>query len=891
MSSVPRVAAEYRLAAEDVLRLATVEPRRAHERAMELGERAHRGGDLRAAAICAHAAGVAAQQLGDIDDAIDQYRRSIRMSRPAGAPDVAARARASLAGSMLVRGRPTAALREVDLALTDLSGVDSARALTQRAAILQLVGRPDDALADLRRAIPVLRQADDADWAAGALSNRSVLHIARRAFAAAEADLQLAGRLAGEHDLTLWSAYIEQNLGWLDSNRGEMVSALGHFAVAEQLFGKVGTGTGALSVDRAELLLSLRLIDEARSAAESAVEVQRRHRDQLRLPRAQLLLSTVALVQGDLEVAVQAADQAIRGFRRLGDDGGIALARFARLRARYTVDRQSVPAGRARRIAAELGRTGWLVPALEAQVMAGIIALRRGQLGAAREDLRSAAGARSTGPAEVRLRGWYGEALLRYADGRARSANSAVDAGLRIVERYQASLGATELRAHVTLHRGELARLGLRIALEAGDPRRVFAFVERGRATALRFRRPRPPSDPTLSDHLADLRTTMKEIDEARADGRSTATLIGRQVRLEDAIAGRTMQLPGALGIPRRMPREPAELAAAFAGSALVEYLEQDGRLYAVTVLDGRARLHTLGPLEAAARSLPQLSFTLRRLARPHTSSPRRAAAEAALRKLQRELDDLLFGPVRALIEDRPVVLVPSAGLHGLPWAALPTCQGRSVSVVPSATLWLDVVSRVRSTGDRVVVAAGPGLPGAVQEAAAVAALYPGARCLVGEDATALAVAAAGGGADILHIAAHGRLRSDNPYFSSLQLADGPLTVYDLERIEPPGHVVLAACETAQATVVAVDEVLGFAATLLAQGTTSVVAPVINVLDEAVVALMQDYHRELRAGQPPAGALAVSQARAADGDLATWAAHAGFVCMGAGARPALPSCA
>ncbi len=885
MSSVAVAAADYRAATDEVFRLATVEPRRAHRQAVELGEAARRGGDPRSAAICAHAAGVAAQQLGDIDDAIAQYRRAIRLARPAGATDVAARARASLAGSMLVRGRLSTALREVDRALADLSGLDSARALTQRAAILQLVGRPEDALADLRRAIPMLRQADDADWAAGALSNRSVLHIARRAFAAAETDLLEAGRLAQEHELTLWSAYIEQNLGWLDSNRGEMVSALGHFVRADELFGQLGTRSGSLLVDRAEMLLSLRLIDEARAAADAAVELHRRHRDQLHLPRAQLLRSTVALVQGDLEVSARAADQAIGGFGRLGDAGGIALARFARLQARYAVDPRSVPAGRARRIADELRRTGWLVPALEAQVLAGIIALRRGQLGPAREDLRLASRARSTGPADVRVRGWLGEALLRYADGRARSANSAVDAGLRIVERYQATLGATELRAHVTLHRGELARLGMRIALEAKDSRRLLAIVERGRATALGFRRPRPPSDPTLSADLADLRTTMKEIDEARDEGRPTAALISRQVRLEDAIAGRTMQLPAALGAPRRLPRTARELDLAFGGSALVEYVELAGRLHAVSVLDGRTRLHALGQVDAAVRLLPQLSFALRRLARPHTSPAGRAAAEAALRKMQVELDDLLFGPVRPLLGDRPVILVPSAGLQGLPWAVLPTCRGRSVSVVPSATLWLDAVSRGRPAGDRIVVAAGPGLPGAAQEAAAVAALYPGARCLVGEDATAPRVAAVGGGADILHIAAHGRLRSDNPYFSSLQLADGPLTVYDLERIDAPGHVVLAACETAQATVVAVDEVLGFAATLLAQGTTSVVAPVVNVLDEAVVALMQDYHRQLRTGRPPAEALAVAQSLAAERGLPAWAAAAGFVCLGAGVRP------
>jgi tetratricopeptide (TPR) repeat protein len=872
-------------AADQVLRQATVEPGRAYRRALELGEHARRGGDARSAAVCAHAAGVAAQQLGRIDDAIEQYRRGIRIAGPAGFVDVAARARASLAGSMLVRGRLAAALREIDGALADLSGVDAARALTQRAAILQLTGRPEDALADLRRAIPALRQAGDADWAAGALSNRSVLHIARRAFAAAEADLVLAGRLAAEHGLTLWSAYIEQNLGWLESNRGEIVNALGHFARSEQLFGQVGTQTGSLLVDRAEMLLSVRLIDEARAAADGAVDLHRRHRDQLHLPRAQLLLSTVALVQRDLAVAARSAEQALGGFGRLGDAGGVALARFARLQARYAIDPAAVTAGRARRAADELRATGWQVPALEARVLAGIIALRRGQLGAARLDLALAARARATGPAEVRIRGWLGEALLRSADGRPTAAHSAIDAGLRIVDRYQATLGATELRAHVSLHRGELARLGLRLAQEAGDARRMLALVERGRASALLFRRPRPPADPALSRDLADLRTTMREIDEARDEGRSSTALVARQVRLEDAIAGRTMQLPGALGPPRRLPRRRAELAAAFTGSTLVEFVEIGDRLHAVTVHDGVSRLHPLGAVETARRLLPQLSFALRRLARPHSTPARQEAAAAALRKMQGELDELLFGPIRDRLGDRPLIVVPSAGLHGLPWAALPTCRQRSVSVVPSATLWLEAAARNRPAGDRIVVAAGPGLPGAAQEAAVVAAQYPGARCLVGEDATAERVAAAGDGADILHIAAHGRLRSDNPYFSSLQLADGPLTLYDLERIGAPGHVVLAACETAQATVVAVDEVLGFAAMLLAQGTTSLVAPVVTVVDEAVVDLMRDYHRQLLVGEPPAQALATAQSRAAGRGLAAWAAGAGFVCMGAGIRP------
>jgi len=128
-------------------------------------------------------------------------------------------------------------------------------------------------------------------------------------------------------------------------------------------------------------------------------------------------------------------------------------------------------------------------------------------------------------------------------------------------------------------------------------------------------------------------------------------------------------------------------------------------------------------------------------------------------------------------------------------------------------------------------------------------------------------------------------LRSDNPFFSALRLSDGPLTVYELERLHrAPHHVVLAACEAATPRVVAVDEVLGLAAVLLAQGTSSLVAPVAKVMDQAIVGLMVTYHGELRSGRPPAEALARAQDKAAAEGESAWAAAAGFVCIGAGHR-------
>ncbi len=875
--------------AREALRLSTVDPTRARPLAENAARAAEAASDHATRSIAARACATAAYQLGELPEATDSFREAIKAARRADAPVLVAEARAGLAGTYCVRGWPLRALKEIQAALDGIDGVDAARVRTRRAAILQVLGRPDDALADLRLAIPVLHGAGDADWATRALSNRGLLYISRRAFAAAETDLLAAQQLCVEHGLTIWAAYVEQNLAWLNANRGEMVAALHHLDAAERRYHLLGTEVGSLLTDRGRLLLSLRLIEEARTAADAAVLVHRSHHEGLEAPAAQLLLSTVALVQGDLLTAEQAAKRASRGYRRLNHHGGTTLARYAALQASWTSRPESVSAGRVRALADDLEDAGWTVPALEARVLAGHVALARGRIEEARNDLRRASRLRVAGTAEVRVRGWLAEALLRRADGRNRAATAAIHAGLHILEDHQATLGATELRAHVTMHRDALSGLGLEIAVEAAEPRRVLTFVEHGRASALRFRSPRPPDDPALSQSLSDLRMTIKEIEQRRDRGQPTAGLLQHQIQLERTIADHTRRQPAKLGSPRRLSRRGAELAAALKDVVLIEYIELDERLLAVTMLDGRARLRHLGSIQAVRECLPKLGFLLRRLASPQSSARSKLAATDALRHIQSTLEKHLMAPLAADLKDRSAIVVPSRSLQTLPWSVVPSFSGRPVSVVPSATLWLDANSRSAPAADRVVVVAGPGLPGARDEATAVADIHPTARRLLDGNATASVVSAALDGATLVHVAAHGRLRSDNPFFSSLILHDGPLTVYDLERLaHAPRHVVLAACEIARSQSVAVEEVLGLAAALLAAGTVSLVAPVLSVVDAAVVSLMVDYHTELRTGRAPAAALAAAQEKAAASGPAGWAAAAAFICMGAGGTSVQP---
>jgi len=251
-----------------------------------------------------------------------------------------------------------------------------------------------------------------------------------------------------------------------------------------------------------------------------------------------------------------------------------------------------------------------------------------------------------------------------------------------------------------------------------------------------------------------------------------------------------------------------------------------------------------------------------------------------------RELDVLLLGPLLAPGDDSPLVIVPTGALHAMPWAALPSCARRAVSVAPSATLWYRAATDSRIGTGRVVLAHGPGLHHASAEVRAIARVYGNPTCLTGRSARAPSVLAALDGAGVAHLAAHGHFRADNPMFSELQFADGPLNVYDLEQLAvAPQQVVLASCDIGLASVRSGDELIGLAAALLAMGSVNLVAAVLPVPDDASRALMLRFHRNLKAGRGVAEALAHARRETAGAHGETGgavAAAAGFVCFGAG---------
>lgn len=312
-------------------------------------------------------------------------------------------------------------------------------------------------------------------------------------------------------------------------------------------------------------------------------------------------------------------------------------------------------------------------------------------------------------------------------------------------------------------------------------------------------------------------------------------------------------------------------------GRQLVEFVESAGSLRAVVVSAGRCRLHDLGPTEEVAGAIDAAVFSLGRLARSGVSAASLEAAAASLDESLSRLDDLLVAPLRLAAER--VVIVPTGVLHAMPWGGLRSLRPLEISVATSARRWKPVGGL--DVGDpRVGVVVGPGLVDGDGERAAVLAARPNAVALDGDAATVDAVLSLLGRSEIVHLACHGSLRSDSPMFSSLSMADGPLTIYDVEGLSvPPRLVVLAACHAGASAVSVGDEVIGTASALLGAGVEAVIAPIVVVNDAATVAVMAELHRHLTERLAPAAALAAVRRSIATDDIVTDAVVTALLCL------------
>lgn len=230
---------------------------------------------------------------------------------------------------------------------------------------------------------------------------------------------------------------------------------------------------------------------------------------------------------------------------------------------------------------------------------------------------------------------------------------------------------------------------------------------------------------------------------------------------------------------------------------------------------------------------------------------PMREAAVGSLSRTLAALDDALVVPLEA---DGDLHVAARDLLLALPWASLPSRRGLRTW----ANSWVDLrVGEPVHRTDEALVVAGPGLRFSGAEAKLVASVWEGAEALAGEEATCEAVVDGLRTAGVVHLAAHGTHETDNPLFSSLRLADGPLFAHELDGTDLHGVVVvLSACEVGLSTPRIGGESLGLTSVLLRLGARAVIASVAPLRDDVAARVMPSLHAELRDGAMPGTALA-----------------------------------
>ena len=825
--------------------------------------------------------GLALHELGRPAEAAESYRVAIALGVEHRLPDTEAQARAGLAVSLVSVGDADGAVAQMALA----------RAVAQRATrgvvemlhglVQQRTGKLAEAQVTYSRALPQLEEAGELGSIARLRLNRGILRAYRGDSAGAIDDLAAAEALASARDLPVLVAMAAHNLGFAYGRRGDLPQALTAFTRAESAYGEVrrpGLLVAVLEADRCEVLLLAGLLVEARSAAQTAVDAVASTGDVAYRSECRLLLARALLAGGTYHDATTEASAVAADFRRAGRLPWAALADYVAIQAEMLAGEDQVlpPAGlltRCRQVAIELQQQGWSVEAVHARTFVGRLALAAGQPEVARVELAQALNARRRGTADLRAQAWHAGALLLVAEGDRAGARRALAHGMRVIAEHQATLGATELRSRAAGHGSDLARLGIRLAVEDRRPADVLRWAERWRGSSLRHRPVRPPDDDQLVADLAELRRVRSQMLDAGLAGEPTQHLDRAAMTIEAAVRRRLRQSPGDATVDGRL--DLAALRRQLGGRTLVEYVDFEGRLYALTVTATRTRLAELAAVDDVARERAYLMFELRRAQRQRPEGP----FDQGLAVSAERLDRMLVAPL-SLPEGEPVVVVPTGILHGLAWGCLPSLATRDLTMAPSAALWVQRPTREVSVpaaagSARVSLVAGPGLPGAESETRQLAALYPGAHVLTGAAATAAAAIAALTESDVVHLAAHGNFRADSPLFSSILLADGPLTVHDLEHVAHAAPtVVLASCNAGVTGVERGDELIGTAATLLALGVRSIVAPVVAVPDMPTASFMVALHRQLRSGLSPSAALAAARSGAES------VVASAFVCIG-----------
>ncbi len=258
------------------------------------------------------------------------------------------------------------------------------------------------------------------------------------------------------------------------------------------------------------------------------------------------------------------------------------------------------------------------------------------------------------------------------------------------------------------------------------------------------------------------------------------------------------------------------------------------------------------------------------------------ATWQTVIPKTLAEIGQYLLAPIVSSLSPRVtrIIFLPSDRLFLLPLHAIPLsgneldriCDRYQVSYAPSIEVLLNIQSKARHEVNPQLYAvvnpgADPELVFTLTEGTAIAKLFEKHAVDQGQEGTKQRVIESVRGSSYVHFSCHGSYDWNDPPQSGLALADGRLTLRDLQQdavdLSAARLVTLSACETGMSDVIhgSAEEYVGISAGFLLAGVPCIVASLWAVPELSTAMLMERFYQShLSRGMSFAAALREAQA-------------------------------
>jgi len=635
-----------------------------------------------------------------------------------------------------------------------------------------------------------------------------------------------------------------------------------------------------------ECYLQLNRYDEARELGYAVAAAYRARQDLYRVARTLLLVALAEAAGEDFAAAQAALAESEQIFRALG--AGAWVANTWLERGQIALQRGDLPAALdcASHAAVEFESRGQQEKFVASTLLRAHVLLAQGQAqAAAREARKTLRNTREDAVPSLRYQAHLLLGKAAEAQNDWRRATRRYQAAAATMDRVQRGLTIT-LRAGFLEDKDEALRALIALCLRSERPREAFEALERAKSQILlgyltnRDLLRWSPDDARNRALIEQLNLVRAEHQhyyglahrlpggaerDALAPNAALAETKTRERRMRTIIEQLYLQSGEGLEAHRTPNASFAEIQRAVdADSLLIEYYVDSSSVWAFCLDGGTLTTRSL-PIGAAVvtQLLSQLRMNVTAaLGHAAGSLLARNLLEAARRILRRLFAGLIEPLALEQYGRRRLVVVPYGPLHYLPFHLLfdgvsYLIEKYEVVILPAANMVMRRPPQ-REPGALILTHSWDGrLPQTLPEGRMVQAVMGGT--LFAEDASRRAILQTAP-AQVLHIAAHGEHRLDQPDLSYLQLADGQLFADDLLQQDLSYELVtLSACETGRAKAAARDELIGLGRGFLYAGAGSLLVSLWQVEDTSTYRLMEGVYRALHAGVPKGAALRKAQ--------------------------------